>query len=39
MTAASSEDRDFWFTGYVQAYLERDLRHISQIDQLPIFKK
>jgi hypothetical protein len=39
MTAASSEDRDFWFTGYVQAYLERDLRHISQIDQLPDFQK
>lgn len=39
VTAASSEDRDFWFTGYVQAYLERDLRHISQIDQLPDFQK
>jgi predicted AAA+ superfamily ATPase len=39
VTAASSQDRDFWFTGYVQAYLERDLRHISQIDQLPDFQK
>jgi hypothetical protein len=39
VTAASAEDRDFWFTGYVQAYLERDLRHISQIDQLPDFQK
>lgn len=39
ITAGSSEDRDFWFTGYVQAYLERDLRQISQIDQLPDFQK
>jgi uncharacterized protein len=39
VTAASSENRDFWFTGYVQAYLERDLRQISQIDQLPDFQK
>jgi hypothetical protein len=39
VTAASSQDRDFWFTGYVQAYLERDLRQISQIDQLPDFQK
>lgn len=39
-TAASSmEERDFWFSGYVQAYLERDLRQISSIDQLPDFQK
>jgi hypothetical protein len=28
VTAASEESRNFWFAGYVQTYLERDLRQL-----------
>jgi predicted AAA+ superfamily ATPase len=33
--ARSVEERDFWFSGYVQAYLERDLRDLARLSALP----
>jgi uncharacterized protein len=30
---------DLWFSGYVQTYLERDLRDIQQISSLPDFRR
>jgi hypothetical protein len=30
---------DIWFSGYVQTYLERDLRDIQQISSLPDFRR
>jgi hypothetical protein len=32
------KDRSLWFKGYEQTYLERDLREISQIDNLIAFR-
>ena len=28
------EDRSFWFKGYEQTYLERDIKEISQIENI-----
>lgn len=36
---SSSEGRKFWFSGYLQTYLERDLRMISQIVNLVDFQR
>ncbi len=36
---ASTADRDVWFTGYVQTYLERDLRDLSAVSSLPDFQR
>ncbi len=35
----SLEDRDLWFSGYVQTYLERDLRDLARISDLAPFQK
>jgi predicted AAA+ superfamily ATPase len=35
----ATEDRDLWFSGYVQTYLERDLRDLANIADLPSFQK
>lgn len=35
----SREDRTTWFAGYVQTYLERDLRELSTIASLPDFRR
>ena len=32
------EDRSFWFKGYEQTYLERDIREISQIDNMIAYR-
>lgn len=37
--AASEESRNFWFAGYVQTYLERDLRQLSAVSSLPDFQR
>lgn len=37
--ASNLEERQFWFSGYVQTYLERDLRQLAQIDNLVDFQK
>lgn len=37
--AASDESRNFWFAGYVQTYLERDLRQLSAVSSLPDFQR
>jgi hypothetical protein len=34
-----SEARDFWFRGYVQTFIERDLRHLSAVSNLPDFQR
>ena len=39
VTAASEESRNFWFAGYVQTYLERDLRQLSAVSSLPDFQR
>lgn len=39
ITAKSPEARDLWFSGYVQAYLERDLRDLSQVADLYDFQR
>jgi len=36
---AAPADRDLWFTGYAQTYLERDLRDLSAISSLPDFQR
>lgn len=33
------EERSLWFSGYVQTYLERDLRQLSVIANLPDFQR
>ena len=33
------EGRDIWFSGYVQTYLERDLRQLSEVSSLPDFQR
>jgi predicted AAA+ superfamily ATPase len=35
----NAEDRDLWFSGYVQTYLERDLRDLARIADLASFQK
>lgn len=35
--AANAEDRERWFSSYVQTYLDRDLRDLSQIENLGDF--
>ena len=39
LAAASDADRNFWFAGYVQTYLERDLRRLSAVSSLPDFQR
>ncbi|MDZ7621138.1 MAG: ATP-binding protein [Candidatus Competibacteraceae bacterium] len=39
VTAVSEESRNFWFAGYVQTYLERDLRQLSAVSSLPDFQR
>ena len=34
-----NEDRDLWFSGYVQTYLERDLRDIANVGSLSNFQR
>lgn len=36
---ATARDRAIWFDGYVQTYLERDLRQLSAISSLPDFRR
>jgi hypothetical protein len=35
----TTAERDIWFAGYVQSYLERDLQDISSIAALPDFRR
>jgi uncharacterized protein len=35
---ATDEERQLWFDGYVRTYLERDLREVSAIDNVPAFE-
>ena len=35
----SRSDRAIWFDGYIQTYLERDLRELSEVSSLPDFKR
>jgi hypothetical protein len=37
--AASEAARNLWFAGYVQTYLERDLRQLSAVPNLPDFQR
>jgi hypothetical protein len=39
LAAPSEEARKFWFAGYVQTYLERDLRQLSAVSSLPDFQQ
>lgn len=39
LAMASAEDRDLWFSGYVQTYLERDLRDLARISDLSPFRR
>lgn len=32
-------DRSIWFAGYLATYLDRDVRLISQVDNLPLFER
>jgi uncharacterized protein len=36
---ASEADRSLWFAAYVQTYLERDLRQLSDVSSLPDFQR
>jgi predicted AAA+ superfamily ATPase len=36
---ATGEQRDVWFSGYVQTYLERDLRALRAVDSLADFRR
>jgi len=36
---ASEADRGLWFAAYVQTYLERDLRQLSDVSSLPDFQR
>jgi len=38
LETATDEERNFWFAGYVQTYLERDLRQLSAVPNLPDFQ-
>ncbi|MGD9874656.1 MAG: ATP-binding protein [Kiritimatiellia bacterium] len=37
--AKDSDERDIWFAGYLQTYLERDLRDLSAVSSLPDFQR
>jgi uncharacterized protein len=37
--SVDSEARQFWFTGYEQTYLERDLRDLSAVSDLGLFQR
>lgn len=39
LSAPSEEARKLWFAGYVQTYLERDLRQLSAVSSLPDFQR
>jgi hypothetical protein len=39
LAAPTEEARDLWFAGYVQTYLERDLRQLSAVASLPDFQR
>lgn len=39
LEAVSGEALGLWFTGYVQTYLERDLRRLSAVSSLPDFQR
>lgn len=39
LESANSETRALWFGGYVQTYLERDLRELSDVSSLPDFQR
>lgn len=39
LEASDDAARHFWFLGYVQTYLERDLRQLSAISNLPEFQR
>jgi len=39
LSAPSDEARRIWFAGYVQTYLERDLRQLSAVSSLPDFQR
>lgn len=39
LESANSEARALWFGGYVQTYLERDLRELSDVSSLPDFQR
>ncbi len=39
LLAETDEGRDLWFSGYVQTYLERDLRQLSAVTSLPDFQR
>jgi uncharacterized protein len=39
LAAPSDEARRLWFAGYVQTYLERDLRQLSAVSSLPDFQR
>ena len=39
LECASTEARALWFGGYVQTYLERDLRELSEVASLPDFQR
>lgn len=39
LAASTIEARQLWFTGYVQTYLERDLRQLSAVSNLPDFQR
>lgn len=33
------DERELWFSGYLQTYLERDLRDLAQVSSLPDFRR
>lgn len=39
LLAPTEEARRLWFAGYVQTYLERDLRQLSDVSRLPDFQR
>jgi len=39
VSAENEEGRRLWFAGYVQTYLERDLRQLSDVSSLPDFQR
>lgn len=39
LAAPSDDARRLWFAGYVQTYLERDLRQLSAVSSLPDFQR
>jgi len=39
LSQENDQARDIWFSGYVQTYLERDLREIQQVSSLPDFRR